>query len=83
MTYKAMLKHEACTDSPVSSLLTNALNEKPFSKTTHEIFLSSNHHLGLCALFFPPFLQLPFGLVMDCPYMIISKEKTFLVACEI
>ena len=58
---KAMLKHEACTDSPVSSLLTNALNEKPFSKTTHEIFLSSNHHLGLCALFFPPFL------VPHCP----------------
>lgn len=28
--------------------------------------------------FSPPFLQLPFGLVMDCVYMIISKEKTFL-----
>lgn len=27
--------------------------------------------------FFPPFFQLPFGLVMDL-YMIISKEKTFL-----
>lgn len=38
----------------VWSLLVNALNEKPVSKTQrYEIFLSSNHHLVLCALFFP------------------------------
>lgn len=35
---------------------------------------------GSCVLLFFPlpfFLQLPFGLVMDCVYTAISKEKSF------